>query len=135
MNKPYELTAQEWEEIAGLRAVQEGFGLEDEAEPAAWLRTYTYGVRFDYENESPGYCGPLYLLKSAGGPEIAPLMLGRVKGTLVDMDSWLLRGPDAMRSLEPMCTLPICDGESLLFGDDGSMECANPSCPNFGREV
>lgn len=135
MNKPYELTAQEWEEVAGVRAVQEGFGLEDEAEPAEWLRSHAYGVRFDYENEGPGYDGPLYLLKGSGAPETAPLMFVKVKGALVDLDSGLLRGPDAMRSPEPMCTLPICDGEALLFGDDGSMECANPSCPNFGREV
>lgn len=31
MNNPYELTAQEWEEVAAVREVQEGFGLEQEA--------------------------------------------------------------------------------------------------------
>lgn len=48
MNKPYELTAQEWEEVAVVRAVQEGFGLEDEVNPAAWLAEYAYGVRFEW---------------------------------------------------------------------------------------
>lgn len=77
MNKPHELTDQEWEELAAARAVQEGFGLDDEAEPGRWLRSNAYGVRFDYENGSPGYCGPLYLVKGDGAPEIAPLTLIR----------------------------------------------------------
>lgn len=134
MNKPYELTAQEWEEVAGVRAVQESFGLEDEAEPAAWLASYAYGVRFDYENESPGYVGPLYLLKGTGAPEIAPLMLVRTAGKLQVLDSWLMRGPDVMRSPEPLCMPPVCDGEALICYENGGCVCANPSCPNYMRE-
>jgi hypothetical protein len=135
MNKPYDLTAQEWEELAGLRAVQEGFGLEVEEKPAEWLRSYAYGVRFDYENESPGYDGPLYLLKGAGAPEIPPLLFIRVGGALIDLDSWLMSASNDGRVTDRVCALPICDGVSLLFGDDGSMECRNRSCPNYGREV
>ncbi len=127
MNKPYELTAQEWEEVAGLRAVQESFGLEDEAEPGAWLASYAYGVRFDYENESPGYVGPLYLLKSAGAPEIAPMMFVRNAGGLQFLDSSYMG--EALPRDTP-CKPPICDGEQLLFGDDGDV-CANPGCPNY----
>ena len=44
MNKPYEPTAQEREEVAAVRVVQEGFGLEDEEDPAAWLMEYPYGA-------------------------------------------------------------------------------------------
>jgi len=73
MNKPYELTAQEWKEMAAVRAVQEGFGLEDEEDPAAWLAQYAYGVRFDYQTDGPGYVGPLYLLQGAGSPETRPM--------------------------------------------------------------
>ena len=131
MNKPYELIAQEWEEVAGVRAVQESFGLEDEAGPAEWLRRYTYGVRFEYANEGPGYDGPLYLVKSAGEPEIAPLIFGRVNGALELVDSGLKSGPEMIQA----CAPPICDGEELVFGEDGSMACGNPNCPNYGREA
>ena len=93
------------------------------------------GFALTMRTKAQDIVGPLYLLKGAGAPETAPLLFGRVKGALVDLDSWLLRGTDAMRSPDPICTLPICDGESLVFGDDGSMECANPTCPNFGRGV
>jgi hypothetical protein len=57
MNKPYELAAQEWEEVAAVRAVQEGFGLEDEEDPAALLAEHAFGVRFDYQTDGPGYGG------------------------------------------------------------------------------
>ena len=52
-----------------MRAVQEGFGLEDEEDPAAWLAEYAYGVRFECQTDGPGYVGPLYLLRGAGSPE------------------------------------------------------------------
>lgn len=57
MNKPYELTAQEWEEVAAVRAVQGGFGLEDEEDPAAWLAEYAYRVRFDIKLTVRGMWG------------------------------------------------------------------------------
>lgn len=88
MNKPYELTHQEWKELAGLRAVQESFGLEDEEDPAAWLPRYAYGVRFDYQTDCPGYVGPLYLLMGAGAPEISPLILVRSNEGLKAVESW-----------------------------------------------
>lgn len=62
---------------AAVRAVQEGFGLEDEGDPAAWLAEYTYGVRFDYQTDGPGYVGPLYLLQGAGSPETRPMAVTR----------------------------------------------------------
>lgn len=73
MNKPNELTAQEWEDVAAVRAVQEGFGLEDEDDPAGWLSEQAYGVRFDYQTDSPGYVGPLFLIQGAGSPDNRPL--------------------------------------------------------------
>lgn len=77
MNKPYELTALEWAEVAAVRAVQEGFGLEDEEDPAAWLMENAFGVRFDYQTDSPGYVGSLYLLQGAGSPETRPMTFVR----------------------------------------------------------
>jgi len=88
MNKPYELTAQEWEEVAAVRAVQEGFGLEDEEDPAAWLAEYAYGVRFEYQTDGPGYVGPLYLLQGAGSPETRPMAFVRGDGGLEVVESW-----------------------------------------------
>ena len=88
MNKPYELTDQEWEEVATVRDVQEGLGLEDEADPAAWLKEYTYGVRFEYQTDGPGYVGPLYLLQGAGAPENSPIAMVRVEGGLEAVETW-----------------------------------------------
>lgn len=130
MNKPYELTAQEWEEVAGVRAVQESFGLEDEAEPAAWLANYAYGVRFDYENEGPGYQGPLYLLKSADAPYTLPLIVVRTRQGLQALAGWLMQGLGGMQSSEPLCTSPICDGTDQIFFPEGPV-CANRGCPNY----
>lgn len=31
------------------------------------------------------------------------------------------------------CTLPICDGEALMFAEDDTMACGNLSCPNYDR--
>ncbi|WP_439476957.1 hypothetical protein [Brevundimonas sp.] len=77
MNKPYELTAQEWGEVAAVRDVVEGWGLDDDAEEVrgALLASLVYGVRFDYVTDGPGYAGSLYLLKGGGAPEIPPMAL------------------------------------------------------------
>ena len=91
MNKPYELTAQEWEEVAAVREVAESFGLEDEADPAAWLAEYAYGVRFDYQTDGPGYVGPLYILKGAGAAGTPAMMLvrGQAGLKLAEGSFWL----------------------------------------------
>ena len=88
MNKPYELTTQEWAEIAAVRTVQEGFGLEDEEDPAAWLAEHAYGVRFDYQTDGPGYVGPLYLLQCSGAPETSPMAFIRTDGKLKVVETW-----------------------------------------------
>lgn len=89
MNKPYELTALEWEAVAAVRAVQESFGLENEDSPAAWLVEYAYGVRFDFQTEGPGYVGPLYLLQGAGSPETGPMTFIRNgAGQLEQVEAW-----------------------------------------------
>lgn len=77
-----------------MLAVQEGFGLEDEEDPAAWLAEYAYGVRFEYQTDGPGYVGPLYLLQGAGSPERRPMAFiwadGRLKLVcdVVAKNSW-----------------------------------------------
>jgi len=82
MNKPYELTAQEWVEVAAVRDVWESWGLEGEEDPVGVLQECVYAVRFDYLNGGPGYCGPLYILKGDGDPEIPPVVLVREEGQL-----------------------------------------------------
>lgn len=86
MNKPYELTAQEWAEVAAVREVVEGF--EDEPDPAVWLAEYAYGVRFDYQTDGPRYVGPLYLLQGAGAPETRPMAFVRTDRRLKVVETW-----------------------------------------------
>lgn len=88
MNKPYELTAGEWAEVAAVRAVREGFGLEEEDGPATWLPKFAYGVRFDYQTDGPGYVGPLYLLQGAGSPDTRPMAFIRTEGGLELVETW-----------------------------------------------
>jgi hypothetical protein len=77
MKKPYELTAQDWEAVAAVRAVVEAWGLDDDEEGVrgTLLADLVYGVRFDYVTDGPGWAGSLYLLQGAGAPEIPPMSL------------------------------------------------------------
>ena len=88
IKKTYELTDQEWEAMAGVPEVYEGFELEDEAEPAKWLKENTYAVRFEHEAGGLGYVGPLYLLQGAGAPEIPPITMVRKNGGLRAVATW-----------------------------------------------
>lgn len=87
MNKPYELTAEEWAELAALKEVLEAWGLEDDEDPAALLSKWVYGVRFDYQIDGPGYVGPLYLLQGAGAPETSPMAFVRIDGRLMVVET------------------------------------------------
>lgn len=75
MNKPYELSAQEWVALAAVQEVIEAWALDEVPFPAACLMTEAYGVRFEYQCDGPGYVGPLYLLQGAGAPETAPIAI------------------------------------------------------------
>lgn len=88
MNKPYELTAEEWAELAAMKEVLEAWGLEDDEDPAALLSEWVYGVRFDYQTDGPGYVGPLYLLQGAGAPETRPMAFVRTDGGLKVVEMW-----------------------------------------------
>lgn len=85
MNNPNELTPQEWAEVAGVGSVFEAFGLEDEIDPATWMATNAYGVRFDFQSDGPGYMGPLYLIQGAGAPDDRPTTLIRGAAGLLEM--------------------------------------------------
>ena len=88
MNKAYELTDQERAEVTAVREVQEGFGLEGEAKADPWLKEDTYGVRFEYQTDGPGYVGPPYLLQGAGAPENPPIAMVQGDGGLRAVDGW-----------------------------------------------
>ncbi len=83
MNKtPFALTDQEWEAVAAVPEVVEGFGLE-EGEGAEMLKSISYGVRFEFVSDGPGYVGPLYLIKGAGSPGMPPIAVIERAGELV----------------------------------------------------
>lgn len=87
-NTPHALTDREWEELAGIEEVREAWGLEP-GEGGAMLRECgTYAVRFDFVSGSPGYVGPLYLLKGDGDPTCHPLHFIRQDGQLVLEADW-----------------------------------------------
>ena len=83
-NKPKEISAREWSEIAKLDAFLKAWGLELGEADTQFL-SGVYGVRFDFATGGPGYCGPLYLIKGDGEPDAPPLILTRSEsGELVD---------------------------------------------------
>lgn len=80
MNKPLEISLPEWEEIMQLQIVKEGWALADETPEE--FASMVYGVKFDFESGSPGYCGDLYILQDDYLTGYPPLMLTRRDGKL-----------------------------------------------------
>lgn len=76
MNIPKQLTAMEWGEVAGDQRIRDILWMH-ESETAEDLAEYIFGVRFDYQTDCPGYCGPLYLLQGGVGPEWPPVAIIR----------------------------------------------------------
>ena len=74
-NAPHALTPAEWDEIAALDVVREGWGFYG-AESGRELASVTYASRFNFSSGGPGYSGELYvILGDALG--VPPLMLIR----------------------------------------------------------
>jgi hypothetical protein len=61
MNKPMEISLPEWKEIMEIKAVKEGWGLENET--AEEFAEMVYGVKFKFQSGSPGYVGDLYIVQ------------------------------------------------------------------------
>jgi hypothetical protein len=81
--KPYPLTPAEWKEIMAVRAVREGWGIEDD-ETVADFSAMVYGVRFNFVSGSPGYVGDLFILQGDALTDAGPMMLRRDdKGALI----------------------------------------------------
>lgn len=87
-NIPHALTDGEWEELAGIEAVQEGWGIEPGEGGAMLKECGAYAVRFDFVSGSPGYVGPLYLLIGDGDPACPPLHFIREDGRLIVLEAW-----------------------------------------------
>jgi hypothetical protein len=81
MNKPLEISLDEWKEIMQIPEIRESWGLESETPQQ--FADMVYGVKFDFTSGSPGYFGDLYILQGdylTGDP---PLVLLRRNGKLV----------------------------------------------------
>jgi hypothetical protein len=58
MNKPQELSMQEWKAIMKIPALQESWGLEGNETPEQFAEM-VYGVKFQFSSGGPGYVGDL----------------------------------------------------------------------------
>lgn len=80
MNKPHQISIDEWSEIMQIPVIREMWGLEDET-PEQFAEM-VYGVKFDFAaGMMPGYAGDLYILHGDALGE--PLTLIRNDGQLV----------------------------------------------------
>jgi len=80
MNKPQEISTEEWRELTQLRAVGESWGLSDDTPEE--FSNMAYGVKFDFMSGGPGYVGELFILHGdALGTE--PMVIIRREGHLV----------------------------------------------------
>lgn len=84
MNKPQELSLEEWKEIVQIPAIREAWGIEPDESPAQFA-DMVYGVKFSFSpNMMPGYMGDLYILQGDALGE--PMTIVRRNGKLVLLD-------------------------------------------------
>jgi len=82
-NTPYALTADEWSEIAALKAIQDMWGL-DPRDPDALghFRNTVYAAKFHFFSATPGYVGDLFILQADVLSDEGPVLLRRDAGKL-----------------------------------------------------
>jgi hypothetical protein len=73
---PHHITDLEWQEIAAVPAVREGWGLADDVTPPEFA-SVVYGARFNFLSGGPGYSGDLFVLQGDAITEAAPMVLRR----------------------------------------------------------
>lgn len=83
MNKPQELSMQEWKAIMQIPAIRESWGLEDNETPEQFA-DMVYGVKFHFSSGGPGYVGDLYILQGDALGE--PMTVIRKNGELALLD-------------------------------------------------
>jgi len=72
MNKPKELSTEEWNEIMAIPAVRESWGLSGDETPQEFADK-AYGVKFHFvPMTGPGYVGDLYIIS---GDALGDLLL------------------------------------------------------------
>jgi hypothetical protein len=81
MNKPYEISPLEWDEIMSVPVVREIWNLDGDGTAEEFYQM-VYGVKFQFVSGSPGYVGDLYILQGDVLTGDAPLILGWYDGTL-----------------------------------------------------
>jgi hypothetical protein len=80
MNKPLEISIDEWIEIMQVPEIRESWGIQDETPEE--FADMVYGVKFKFTSGSPGYVGDLYILQGDVLTGDAPLILLRNQGVL-----------------------------------------------------
>lgn len=80
MNKPLEISIDEWKEIIQVPEVRESWGLEKET-PEEFAEM-VYGVKFQFASGSPGYIGDIFILQGDYLTGDAPFVLIRDHGRL-----------------------------------------------------
>jgi hypothetical protein len=83
MNKPKELSLEEWSVIMKIPAIREAWGLADETPEQ--FADMVYGVKFRFSpTMAPGYLGDLYILQGDALGE--PMTVIRKDGILILLD-------------------------------------------------
>lgn len=80
MNKPLEISLDEWKEIMQVPEVRESWGLENETPEE--FANLVYGVKFAFVSGSPGYVGDIFILQGDYLTGNAPFVLVRHGGQL-----------------------------------------------------
>jgi hypothetical protein len=84
MNKPLEITLEEWKSIMQVPAIRDAWGIVEHDTPEQFA-DMVYGVKFRFSpGTAPGYLGDLYILQGDALGE--PMSLIRRDGDLVLLD-------------------------------------------------
>lgn len=84
MNKPHEISMEEWGAIMRIPAIREAWGIEEDETPEQFA-DMVYGVKFSFSpGMMPGYMGDLYILQGDALGE--PMTVVRKNGELALLD-------------------------------------------------
>lgn len=82
--KPESLTDEDFEQLADIKEVSEGFGIEGsyiqetkQMSKGKELKMSCYGAKWDFVSGTPGYVGPIACIFSDGA---VPMMFKKVEG-------------------------------------------------------
>jgi len=84
MNKPQEISINEWKEIMQVPEVRESWGIANETPEE--FADMVYGVKFKFISGSPGYVGDIFILQGDTLTGDSPFVLLRHGGLLTLAD-------------------------------------------------